>query len=380
MLKRISDRHGRLWKPLLRTTNPSPPCALLVPSSASRRRFAASAASSGTDGARQRPRRRKQKYERFGEAKLAAGQVPTTTALESPFEYSGDSLEDYKTKTELSPWTPVPDSVARKIFDRAIPEDDECGDRSKEGEVHVELGSGDGRVNFHAIEYGVSESIGIEVDEAVVKLAEERLNRIHPRPDLRFVVSDLMDPDSVAWREHVPRATILTMYFAADGLEKIRPHLERALRGRTCKVFTCGYAMPGWDSQIVETVLDIPIHFYDWGKEGVNMMALQPSDSIADTLPPGAAKGAGVAPSDNMDQYMGRKNTKSTFVEDPLPGYHPDDLIDYGWMDDFGEKDVGKDAEGEGEDGKTEGREATREPPKTKKKQIDMLHNWKPPK
>ena len=150
MLKRISNRHGLLWKPFLRTSRSgsaavrSTRSALLpsscphgTPSSPWNRRFAAAAAAAGDESQRRRPRRRKQKYERFGEAKLAVGLVPTTTSLETPFEYSGDSLEDYKNKTELSPWTPVPDSVARKIFDRAIPEDDDYGDRSKEGEVRL---------------------------------------------------------------------------------------------------------------------------------------------------------------------------------------------------------------------------------------------------
>jgi len=261
----------------------------------------------------------------------------TTTGLEDPFRYSGDSIEEYKEKANLSPWVPVPDSVARKIFDRALPEPDVGNDIiGTADEIHVELGCGDGRVNFHAIEYGVKESIGIDVDEGVVELAAERLQRIHPQPDLKFVVSDLMDPNSPAWTEYVPKATILTMYFATDGLEKIRPLLEQALRGKRCKIFACGYAVPGWDPQIVETVLDIPIHFYDWGNDEVNMMALQPSDSYVDALPATSKRG-GIAPSDNMDQYMGRKNKNSTFVQDPLPGYHPDDLIDYGWMDDVPE-------------------------------------------
>lgn len=219
-------------------------------------------------------------------------------------------------------------------------------------------------MNFHAIEYGVSESIGIEVDEDVVALAEERLNRIHPKPNLKFVVSDLMDPGSPAWTEHVPKATILTMYFATDGLQKIRPYLEQALRGKKCKIFVCGYPMPGWDSQIVETVLDIPIHFYDWGNDDINMM--MPSDSIVDNLP----ANKGMAPSDNMDQYMGRKNKKSTFVQDPLPGYHPDDLIDYGWMDGFDET-------------KDDEESKTNNAPKEedqKASRLEMLHNFKPPK
>merc|ERR1712003_77216 len=93
--------------------------------------------------------------------------------------------------------------------------------------------------------------------------------------------------------------------------------------------------------------------FYDWGNKNVNMMVLQPSDSIVNSLATGATnltKGGIGAPSDNMDQYMGRKNKKSTFIEDPLPGYHPDDLIDYAWMDNFNDKE-------EEDDGKEKGKE-----------------------
>ena len=59
---------------------------------------------------------------------------------------------------------------------------------------------------------------GIEVDEALVERAEERLKRIHPKPNLKFIVSDLLDFNSPAWRKHVPRATILTMYFTTDAV------------------------------------------------------------------------------------------------------------------------------------------------------------------
>lgn len=202
-------------------------------------------------------------------------------------------------------------------------------------QVHVELGSGDGRVNFTAIDYGVGESIGIDVDEDIVKVATDRLKRIHPQPNLKFVVSDLLDPDSPAWSDHhlVSRATILTMYFAKDGLERIRPLVEQALRGRRCKVFTCGYAMPGWESQMVETVLDMPIYFYDWGNAEVEDAMIRGTDSFVDELPPGMSRSL------EMDQYMRKNNRNSTFRPDPLPGFHPDDLVDYGW-DDFGNNEI----------------------------------------
>ena len=87
------------------------------------------------------------------------------SGMEDPFVYSGESVDEYSEKASLSPWTPVPDSVARRIFDRAEP---------KDTDIHVELGSGDGRVNFFAIESGVKESIGIDVDEEIRKFAEKQ--------------------------------------------------------------------------------------------------------------------------------------------------------------------------------------------------------------
>lgn len=234
--------------------------------------------------------------------------------MEDPFEYSGDSIEEYSEKATLSPWTPVPDSVARKIFDRADPTTDD---------IHVELGSGDGRVNFFAIESGVRRSVGIDVDEDIVKVANDRLNRIHPKPDLHFVVADLMEANHPAWK-HVEEATILTMYFAKDGLERIRPLLEIALRGKRCKIFCCGYAMPGWDPQMIETVLDMPIHFYDWGNPEVEDEIL--TDKFVEEIPMDTNMRS-------MDKFANKKRT-STFRPDPLKGFHPDDLVDYHW-DDF---------------------------------------------
>eukprot|EP00980_Cylindrotheca_fusiformis_P024249 scaffold11680_cov142-Cylindrotheca_fusiformis.AAC.7 len=264
-------------------------------------------------------RRKRKKYEKFNNIQMGTDYAGSASGMESPFEYSGDTVDDYTEKATLSPWTPVPDSVARKIFDRADVQED---DVSRET-IHVELGSGDGRVNFFAVESGVKESIGIDVDEGIVQVANDRLNKIHPKPNIRFIVADLMDPNNLAWKD-IGRATILTMYFAKEGLEKIQPLLENSLRGRKVRVFTCGYEMPGWQSQVVETVLDMPVHFYDWGNETFEDAILaEDSLNIPDDM----------RTPDNMDKFLNKKKN-STFKPDPLKGYHPDDLVDYGW-DDF---------------------------------------------
>ena len=66
-------------------------------------------------------RRKRVAYENFDNPQLGTN----TPAMSDPFVYSGDSVEEYTGKATLSPWTPVPDSVARRIFDIAqVQEDD----------------------------------------------------------------------------------------------------------------------------------------------------------------------------------------------------------------------------------------------------------------
>jgi hypothetical protein len=184
------------------------------------------------------------------------------------------------------------------------------------------------------MEYGVKQSIGIDVDPNIVQKAIDRLQRIHPQPNIQFVVENLMDPTGQAWKDHVPCATILTMYFANDGLQQIRRLLEQSLRGKRCKIYTCGYAMPGWESQMVETVLDMPIYFYDWGNPNIDLFR---PESYVDELPRGGNDGGnGMALPHSRDPYMRKNSNKqSMYQPNPLPGFHPDDLKDYGW-DEFG--------------------------------------------
>jgi hypothetical protein len=206
---------------------------------------------------------------------------PSFGRLEEPYEHGETDMEEYLSKTSLSPWAPIPDAVARKVFDVA---------QAKPEDIHVDLGSGDGRVNFHAIDYGVKKSIGVDVDEKIVKLATERLAKRHPQPDLKFYVADLLDESHPVWAK-VQEATILTMYFAEEALEKFRPLLEKKLMGRECKVITCGYEMPGWDSNMSEVVLGTQIHLYEWGKEldddmflGEDILKQKPEDFMHDGM------------------------------------------------------------------------------------------------
>jgi hypothetical protein len=187
--------------------------------------------------------------------------MPDVGGLEQAFTPDEDNFDDYLKKVSLSPWVPTPDPVARRVLDllNAGPDD-----------VHVDLGSGDGRMNFHASDppYSVKRSIGIDIDTKIVAEAQNRLSKRHPQPTIDFVIGDLKDPKAQVWNQ-VANASIITMYFVKEALEEIQPTLEKVLLGKKVKIATIGYAMPKtnpeWDPTWVEIILGTPIHIYELG-------------------------------------------------------------------------------------------------------------------
>lgn len=128
------------------------------------------------------------------------------------------------------------------------------------------MGCGDGRVNFYAIDHGkVKKSTGIDIDEGILEKSKERLRKRYPPPPVEFIQADLLDPDHEVW-EKIQEATIITMYFVGDALQKIRPILEEKLAGKHCKIITCSYEMKGWMYTMMETTLGITVYLYNWGK------------------------------------------------------------------------------------------------------------------
>lgn len=261
---------------------------------------------------------------RYGHV-AAPERPPTFGRLQEPFTPNEQDIDMYLKKTSLSPWVPLPDAAARKLFDlaAATPED-----------VHVDLGSGDGRVCFHAIDYGIRQSTGIDIDQAIVEVAQQRLAKRHPQPDLEFVVADLMDESHPAW-QRVQQATILTMYFAQEALKGFRPILEGKLAGHELKVITCGYEMPGWEWHTQEVVLGMPLHLYefgtplddhddDWAFMGADIIENKPEELTTDRL--SAAKFDGAKVIDRTTNY-------------PIRGFNPNIFEDDGYDSDWSSDD-----------------------------------------
>lgn len=170
------------------------------------------------------------------------------------------SMNEYLELASLSPWVPCPDPVAIRVLDIANASSDD---------IHYELGSGDGRMNFHAIDssYNVKKSIGIDIDASLIEKSNLRKARIHPAPEhLQFICADLLESSpqtAKIWDDIEKECTILTMYFVEDALMKIKPLLEKKLINKDCKIITIGYAMNGWEPSWNETVLGLNVHMYD---------------------------------------------------------------------------------------------------------------------
>ncbi len=186
----------------------------------------------------------------------------TSTGLFVPRNKDGVevTMGEYLKFANLSPWVPCPDAVAKRVLDiaKAGPDD-----------IHYELGSGDGRVNFCAIDiYQVKKSAGIDIDPSMVNISSERILKRHPAPEnITFICADLVDEacskTTEVWNSIEEECTILTMYFVEDALDQIKPLLEKYLLGKKCKVLTIGYQMKGWEPKWSELILGLSINMYE---------------------------------------------------------------------------------------------------------------------
>lgn len=170
-------------------------------------------------------------------------------------------MEEYLKFASLSPWVPCPDPVARKILELT-----ELGPN----DVHYELGSGDGRLCFHAIDapYNAKKSVGIDIDPTLIAQSNTRISKRHPPPsNLEFICADLLDVESPQtkeiWSKLRKECNVLTMYFVDEALQKLKPTLEEYLVDTECRVVTVGYEMKGWSPRWVEVIVGLSVFVYD---------------------------------------------------------------------------------------------------------------------
>jgi ubiquinone/menaquinone biosynthesis C-methylase UbiE len=93
----------------------------------------------------------------------------------------------------------------------------------KESDVVYDLGSGDGRIVITAAKKYRARGVGIEIDPALVKKANENAAAAGVSDHVKFVNQNLFTAS-------ISDATVVTLYLLQSLNEKLRPKLVRELR------------------------------------------------------------------------------------------------------------------------------------------------------
>ena len=121
-------------------------------------------------------------------------------------------------------------------------------------DVVYDLGSGDGRLLFAALEKGAGRCVGIDIDTERVKAANEAAEGkgIHNR--IKFVQADIMDVD-------LSEASVILCYLYSSASAALRPKFEKELKSGTRLVMEV-FPIPGWKPVKESGANGRPFYFY----------------------------------------------------------------------------------------------------------------------
>src|ERR1700737_2799997 len=139
----------------------------------------------------------------------------------------------------LAPYVVSPQQIVDRMLELADP---------KPGETVYDLGSGDGRILITAVQRYRTKAVGIEISEALVQSATDRIQKLGLHNEARVIHGDFLQVD-------LSPADVVTLYLATDTNEMLRPSLEKHLRNGA-RVVSHDYAVPGWKATIVDR--DLP--------------------------------------------------------------------------------------------------------------------------
>jgi hypothetical protein len=108
----------------------------------------------------------------------------------------------------------------------------------KAGELHYDLGSGDGRIVLAAAGRFHARSVGYEIDAQLVKSSREAIRKAGLDKLARIENKDLYDADFT-------QVDLITTYLLPVMLEDLRPILEDQMKPGS-RLVSHDYPIPGW--------------------------------------------------------------------------------------------------------------------------------------
>lgn len=130
----------------------------------------------------------------------------------------------------LAPYVPSPLNIVREMLILA---------GAGSGDVVYDLGCGDGRVLFTAVEeFKVEKAVGYELDQEMVEALEKRIIDSGMVVSISAIQANFMEAD-------LTKATIVTLYLTTSGNAKLRPKLEADLKPGA-RVVSHDFPIHGW--------------------------------------------------------------------------------------------------------------------------------------
>ena len=119
-------------------------------------------------------------------------------------------------------------------------------------DVVYDLGSGDGRLLFAALDKGAGRAVGVELNAEHIGTAEETAKSKGVEDRITFVEGDVMEVS-------LSDATLVLCYLSPAASAALKPRLELELKPGT-RVVVETFAVPGWKP--VRTIDKNYRHFY----------------------------------------------------------------------------------------------------------------------
>jgi SAM-dependent methyltransferase len=105
-------------------------------------------------------------------------------------------------------------------------------------DIVYDLGSGDGRLLFKALEKGAGKCIGVDMDPERIHVARETAKCRYLASKIAFVEADVMAVD-------LSEASVVLCYLNPSASAALRPKFEKELKPGTRIVMEL-FAVPGW--------------------------------------------------------------------------------------------------------------------------------------
>lgn len=168
---------------------------------------------------------------------LAAAGAVFAQGAQSPAANPPAAQQQQQPKTPDVVFVPTPNEVVTTMLSMV---------NAGPGDIHYDLGSGDGRIVIAAARRGVTKTIGFDVDPK--RIAEARENaRVAGVPDkVRFVQQDLFSVDL-----HEP--SVVTLYLLESLNQKLRPKLLSQLKPGS-RIVSHAFTMGDWAADAHRTV------------------------------------------------------------------------------------------------------------------------------